>query len=73
MYKRYLQYLPRQISAQQAMEIATSEVPGQVVDVDLDQENGMLVWEIEIITPQGIKYEVDIDANTGSILKIELD
>ncbi|PYZ96352.1 hypothetical protein CR205_11530 [Alteribacter lacisalsi] len=67
MFKRYLQYLPRQISAEQAIDIATSEVPGQVVDVELDTENGLLVWVIDIITPQGVKYEVDVGANTGNI------
>ncbi|MBM7097491.1 PepSY domain-containing protein [Bacillus sp. H-16] len=64
---------PRQLSAEDAIEIAISQVPGTVVDVDLDTENGILVWEIEIVTPQGMKYEVDVDANTGNILKAELD
>ncbi|WP_236785068.1 PepSY domain-containing protein [Alteribacter salitolerans] len=72
-YNQHRQMFPRQLSAEDAIEIAISQVPGTVVDVDLDTENGILVWEIEIVTPQGMKYEVDVDANTGNILKAELD
>ena len=63
----------RQISIQEAMNIALGRVPGQVVKVELDQENGMWVYEVDIITPQGVKYEVEVDINTGAIIKVEVD
>ncbi|MCR6106142.1 PepSY domain-containing protein [Salipaludibacillus agaradhaerens] len=65
--------MQRRISAQEAINIALERLPGEVVDVELDTEQGILVWEIEILTPQGVKYEVYVNANTGEIVKVELD
>ena len=58
---------------QQAKEIALQRVPGQVMHVDMDLENGVLVYEVFIMTPQGIIYEVEIlaIAKNGKILKID--
>lgn len=58
------------ISSEVAIEIALQQVPGQVIRVDLDSENGVIVYEIYISTTYGI-YEVDVNARTGQIIKIE--
>jgi len=58
------------ISSEAAIQIALQQVPGQVLRVELDYEDGILIYEIYIRTAYGI-YEVDIDAATGQILKIE--
>ncbi len=63
----------RRITINQAMAIGVDRVPGQVIKAELDYEDGMLVYEIEIRTAEGHKYEVRIDANTGAILKVKLD
>lgn len=63
----------RQISIEEAMNIAVGRVPGQIVKVELERENGVWVYEVEIITPQGVKYEVEVDINTGNIVKVEID
>lgn len=39
--------------------------------VDMDLENGVLVYEVFILTPQGMIFEVEILAKNGKILKIE--
>ncbi|CAH0304704.1 hypothetical protein SRABI96_04734 [Peribacillus sp. Bi96] len=60
------------ISSDQAEKIALKKVDGQITDVELDSENGILVYEFEI--NQGKKeYDVVVDASTGEILKTELD
>jgi uncharacterized membrane protein YkoI len=56
---------------QQAQGIALQRVPGQVMHVDMDLENGVLVYEVFIMTPQGVIYEVEILAKNGKILKID--
>lgn len=61
------------ISIEDAMSIATEQIPGEVIKVELDTENGMLIYEVKIVNAQGIKYEVEIDAQTGRILKMQLD
>lgn len=63
----------RQITIEEAMAIALEQVPGQVVKVELDTEKGMQVYEVDIVTAQGAKYEVAVDINSGGIVEIELD
>ncbi|MBT2217780.1 peptidase [Virgibacillus dakarensis] len=58
---------------EEAMNIATQQVPGEVVRVELDTEHGIPVYEVEIVTQQGVEYEVNVDVNTGDIVDIELD
>lgn len=67
-YSRY-----SRISIEDAISIATEQVPGEVIKVELDRENGLFIYEVDIVNAQGIKYEVEIDAQTGRILNIRLD
>jgi uncharacterized membrane protein YkoI len=46
------------------------QVPGQVIKVELDDENGLLIYEIDIRTQSGV-YEVHVNAATGEVLKVE--
>lgn len=63
----------RRITLDQAMVIALDRVPGQVVKGELDYDDGILVYEIDVRTMEGHKYEVKIDASTGVILKVKPD
>lgn len=45
--------------------------PGQVVEVELEYSDGALVYEIELITPQGRMIEVDMAAATGNIVNVD--
>lgn len=67
-YSRY-----SRISIDDAMTIALERIPGEVVKVELDTENGLLVYEVDIINMQGVKYEVEIDAQTGEVIKLKRD
>lgn len=60
------------INSEAAIQIALQRVPGQVIKVELDNENGILVYEIDIRTPSGV-YEVHVNAVTGQILWVEMD
>ncbi|PJI98007.1 peptidase YpeB-like protein [Acidovorax sp. 69] len=48
-----------------------SEVPGQVLDVELEQERGMWVYEIKLLTPAGQLTKVKLDARTAEVLRIK--
>lgn len=63
----------RRVSIEEAIGIALEQVPGQVVKVELEHEQGILVYEVEIVTQQGVKYEVAVDVSTGSVVSVELD
>ena len=43
-------------------------VPGQVIKVELDHENGILVYEIDIRTQS---QQVHVNATTGQILRLK--
>src|SRR5262249_50273573 len=43
--------------------------PGQLLEVDLDDEEGFFVYEFEILSTDGRVMEVVYDARTGELLK----
>lgn len=59
---------------QSAMSIALRHIPGTPVEVELEDKNGMAVWEVEIVPKKGgPTREVVIDAKTGDILEVKSD
>src|SRR5699024_4111829 len=71
--QHHLPACDRRVSIVEAIGIALVHVRGLVVKVELEHEQGILVYEVEIITQQGVKYEVAVDVNTGSVVSVELD
>lgn len=61
----------QRITKEQAQQIALQQVPGKIQHVDMDLENGVLVYEVFILTPENRIFEVEILAKSGKILKIE--
>lgn len=55
------------------LTIATERVPGDVLKVKLERESFGFKYEVKILTGAGRVREVEIDARTGRILKIEDD
>jgi uncharacterized membrane protein YkoI len=55
------------------LAIASQQVPGDVIEVELEQDKLGLIYEIKILTGNGRVREVKIDARTGNVLKIEDD
>lgn len=55
------------------LAIANEQVPGDVIEVELEQEKAALIYEIKILTGNGRVREVKIDARTGAVVKIEDD
>lgn len=58
------------ISIEEANKIALSQVNnGQIIKSELDTENGVLIYDIEVLE-NNVKKEFDVDAVSGKILKI---
>jgi uncharacterized membrane protein YkoI len=55
----------------EVLAVAREKVPGEVVKVELEREDGAWVYEIKILTPSGRRREVEIDAHTLAIIKID--
>ncbi|MFI7026046.1 PepSY domain-containing protein [Micromonospora sp. NPDC049900] len=59
------------ISRERAGEIALAHVGGgRITEVDRDRENKRPVWEVEIVNGD-VEHEVDVDRETGQVLKAE--
>jgi uncharacterized membrane protein YkoI len=43
-------------------------VPGTVIEIELERRNGRYVYEVEVLTPQGMLVETHIDAQDKTVL-----
>jgi uncharacterized membrane protein YkoI len=59
------------LSSNQAADIAIQALPGKVVETRLDEENGYLIWDIEVIGDTGQLTQLKIDAGNGHLLAME--
>lgn len=55
------------------LAIAGRTAPGEVVKVELEDEHGVLAYELEIVTARGRLIELRIDARTGAVLRREAE
>ena len=56
-----------------AEKAALDAVPGTVRDAELGNENGFVVWEVEVQASDGTLQEVKVDAGNGQILAQEAE
>ncbi|WP_327119487.1 PepSY domain-containing protein [Nocardia sp. NBC_01730] len=57
------------ITRQQAIDKAVEAVPGgRAGSAEFDTDGGSAVWEVELVTPDGVEHEVTVDANSGKVL-----
>jgi len=61
------------ISADDAAAAANAAVPGDVSEVELDSENGAVVYSVEITDTAGEHTEVTVDAGNGAVLRQKAD
>ena len=40
-----------------------------MLEVEFESEHGQYIYEIEILNPQGIVWELELDAQTGQLLE----
>lgn len=59
------------ISKEEAGRIVTNRFGGDVIDIDVEQ--GGLVYEVEVINSSLGRIEVEVDANTGEIIEVDID
>ncbi|MEK0267657.1 MULTISPECIES: PepSY domain-containing protein [Stenotrophomonas] len=59
----------RFVPLEQVVADALRRYPGKLIEVELDDGK----YEIEILGPDGVVMELDYDAATGRLLKMEKD
>jgi len=62
-----IQPLPKILAA------AAAKAPGDVIKVELEDEKGRLIYEVKLLGKDGRVREVELDARTAMVLKVEDD
>ena len=57
----------------EAEETARAEAPGTVHRTEIEEEDGRVVWDVEIDGEDGAGHDVQVDAATGEIVELDLD
>jgi uncharacterized membrane protein YkoI len=58
----------------QALNAALKYVPGKPIEIELEAEHGVPVWEVEIVPKKGgPTREVRIDGKTGDLLEMKAE
>ena len=60
------------ITLEEAQDIALKEVDGKILKAKEDRDDGVRYYDFTIITDSE-KYEVEVDAESGKVLKMEKD
>ncbi|MGN0064984.1 MAG: PepSY domain-containing protein [Nocardioides sp.] len=60
------------VAAEEAVSVASAEVPGIAEGISLDSERGAAVWDVDVRGAEGM-WEVRLDAVTGDVLRKERD
>lgn len=55
----------------QVLDAARKALPGDVVKVELDEDDGRWIYEIKVLTSGGERREVEIDAKSLEVLEID--
>jgi uncharacterized membrane protein YkoI len=50
-----------------------NDYPGEIIEIELDDEDDGYIYEVEIIGEDGSEPELKIDASTGEVLKADVD
>lgn len=61
------------LALEDALRIATTEVPGEVIKVKRERDHGIDVIEIKVLAQNGRVRELTLDARDGRIVEIEDD
>jgi hypothetical protein len=61
------------ISMDQAVQKALASVQGQVLKTELEDENGFLVYGVEVVSADKSIVDVKVDAGTGNVLAMDRD
>lgn len=60
------------ISKNKAIDIAQKQFSGTIDSIELDRDDGRLIYEIEMESSRG-EAEIEIDAYTGEVLVVDID
>lgn len=57
----------------EVLENLARTYPGRVIEVEIDEDDGLIVYEIAVVTEGGRLLDVEVNAATGAVLDVEFD
>lgn len=45
--------------------------PGQILEVELERDDGLWVYEIKLVRTNGVLIKIEVDASDGRLLKVK--
>ena len=61
------------ISFAEALDIASKATPGAVIKGELEVEDQNLMYSFDVVSPDHVVMEVEIDAGNGRVLDVDRD
>ena len=61
------------LSLEAILERLQPTYPGKILEVELERENGRIIYEIELLAEDGVVYKIEVDAKTGEVLRRKVD
>lgn len=61
------------LSLEKIIASAKSIKAGDFLEIELERKNGIYVYEVEMLDKNGQVWELKFNANTGELIKVELD
>lgn len=59
---------------EQVLQVALQRYPGaELLEAELEEEDGVLVYEVELLTAQGVVRELELHAGNAQVLKDEVE
>jgi len=59
------------LAIEDILERLKTQIPGQVLEVEFEQEYDRWMYEIKLIDAQGRRLKAKLDAQTGQVLSVE--
>ena len=61
------------VPLERILEVVQQRVPGDVIEVELEREDGLWEYKVKVLTPTGRVRKLYLDARNGAVLKIKDD
>lgn len=68
---RQLQQQGDILPLEQIIDLAVTVKQGQILETDLEHDDGRYVYELEILDSRGQVWEIELDAQTGELIELE--